>query len=305
VPVRWLALIALAAAATPARAQPNARQDAAAHFARGEQAQAQGRYREAITEYEQAYAIAPHPFTLYNIAVCYEALGDAAAAADHYERYLDGAGPTAGDADEVRAKIRALRPVATTTTTPPTGDPWPSDGGESGGVIGRFPPPAPPVVRPAPRWSAGLSYGLGFGDVPVQRFSAFGTYRVIPRVELGGVLGVFGKNDRGLGGLARVTLSGAQPQPFARAALTLGYARQDASSSAETRLPIAAELGGGVQLGRGGRIELGFVVRWLRGGWDAASTTADSYVNDDVAIAIDLGVALDFPVTLPVKATAR
>jgi hypothetical protein len=76
--------------------------------------------------------------------------------------------------------------------------------------------------------------------------------------------------------------------------VTIGYAKQDGSSVADTRYPLGFEAGGGLLVGRNAKIEIDAGVRWLRGGWDAASTTVDSHVNDDMAFAVDIGVALDF-----------
>ena len=66
-----------------AHAQP-ARREAGEHFKAGQQAQAEGRYRDAIAEYDQAYALLPHANALFNIAFCYEKLGEWAQAADYY-----------------------------------------------------------------------------------------------------------------------------------------------------------------------------------------------------------------------------
>ena len=46
------------------------------YFERGEAARNAGRYREAILAYQRAFALAPHPFALYNIALSYEKLGE-------------------------------------------------------------------------------------------------------------------------------------------------------------------------------------------------------------------------------------
>lgn len=299
-----LALVVVLGHASAAHAQPrDSRTDASELFARGQTAQAEGRYRDAITAYEQAYALVPHAYALYNIAVCYERLEDWQAAADNYERYL-ARDPSAADAGEVRTKIRELRAKQAAAVEPPAPvEPWPTP-------QGTVPPPhelvGPPAPRPEPTFHVGLSYGLGFGDYPVHRYLAHVGKRFAKRVEISAVLGGFGKNDHGLGAMGRLLLSRQElVAPFVHAAATVGYAKQDGSASAETRIPFGVELGIGARLGRAGRIEADLVVRWVANGWDAESTTADSFVNDTVAIGIDVGFAFDYPFAPALATWAR
>lgn len=338
-----VASVVCAAAATTAVAQPDARKEAGQHFQRGQAAQAAKRYRDAIAEYAQAYALVPHPNALYNIAVCYERLGESARAADYYARYLE-ADPDAADAAAVRAKIDALggaRPAvgggdgagagdvvddrdatgrdmdggagdgaSTGPATPPMiGAPTGGDAAPPPATWGAPPPGGggittigPPVVRPPGRgWHLGASYGVGFGDVPVQRYLVRAGLRPIERLDADVVLGGFGKNDHAIGVDARLHLArGSVTSPFVHAAATIGLARQDDSSAAALKFPFGFEVGGGVELGRTGkgRFELGATVRWVRNGWDAASTVADSYVNDAIAVGVDLGIELDVPITV-------
>jgi hypothetical protein len=49
-------------------------------------------YRKASEKFLQAYGIDPDPNLLYNIAKCYEALGDKAAAIDKYEQFVNAPG---------------------------------------------------------------------------------------------------------------------------------------------------------------------------------------------------------------------
>jgi hypothetical protein len=81
--------------------------------------------------------------------------------------------------------------------------------------------------------------------------------------------------------------------PFLHAAATIGRAKQDDSDVADTKFPVGAEIGGGVQLGRLGYFEAAAVLRFTRGGFDESSTLADSYRNDAMAFAIDFGFAFD------------
>jgi tetratricopeptide (TPR) repeat protein len=268
--------------------------DAAEHFKRGQAADLAGRYKDAIAEYEQAYKLVPHVDVLYNIAVDYEKLEQWSSAADYFQRYLDERDTPAADVVAVNKRIRGLRakvkPAVVEPPPPPeTHEPEkPPVVGNGFGTVVVAPPP------PVARWHAGASYGLGFGDAPTERYIVHGGIQMLNVLEADAVLGSFGKNDRGLGVLTRIVfMRGKRVSPFARASLTIGYAKQDASSTAETRFPFGFEAGGGLQVGAHGWLELGLALRWVRGGWDAASTTADSFVNDDFAVAIDLGFSFD------------
>lgn len=277
-------------------AQPTAEQkEAGEYFERGESARGQGRYKEAIAAYMRAYALAPHPYALFNIALSYEKLGEWANAADYYERYLT-ADSDAVDADEVRAKIRDFRGRSASSTTTDPGQP-PDDG--NAGVQRGNPWDAPVVPKPA-RWHAGVSYGLGFGDAPVERYLAHGGIKLAGRLELDAILGKFGKNDVAIGGMARLLVAKAEyMQPFLHGAATVGYAKQDDSSDASTKVPLGIEAGAGVRVGKQGRFEIVAVLRFIQGGFDETSTVVDSYINDSFAFAVDLGVAFDIPLKLP------
>jgi len=202
----------------------------------------------------------------------------------------------------VRAKIRDLRAKSQAPAPAPAEPaPQPSDSGASQPVgpvdNGALPPPPPPTAPSSSLsgFHGGLAYGLGFGDAPMQRLLAHGGYRIASRLDADAIIGAFGKNDRGAGVLARLLITRSPVVvSFARAAATVGYAKQDASSTAETKFPLGFEAGGGLQIGGKGKVEVDAVVRWVRGGWDAASTTADSFVNDEIAFAIDVGVEVDF-----------
>lgn len=279
---------------TAAVAQPltDAQREAGEHFDRGEAARAGGKYREAIAAYQRAFALAPHPSVLFNIALSYEKLGEWANAADYYERYLT-ADSAASDADEVRGKIRVLRGRST--------EPVETQPVETGPGIQRGNPFTPPPPGPTPaRWHIGASYGLGFGDAPVERYLAHGGMKFAGRLELDAVLGKFGKNDHALGGMARLLVAKSDYlQPFLHGAATIGYAKQDNSSDASTKTPLGFEAGGGIRFGRQGRFELAAVLRFVQNGFDETSTVVDSYINDAFAFGIDLGVALDIPLRLP------
>jgi tetratricopeptide (TPR) repeat protein len=100
---RVVAVVVLlhAVAAHAAEPSPEALEEAREQFARGSEAYAQGRYDEALTAFERAYARAALPTLLPNIAACQEKLGQDAAAAETLRRYL------ATDAVKDRAAVTA------------------------------------------------------------------------------------------------------------------------------------------------------------------------------------------------------
>ncbi len=108
-----LASLALAALApdTPLAAPPTTAADrtalARARFRKGTDLYRQARYREAIAEFEAAYRLRPHGVLHFNIAQCYEKLGDIAAAMASYHAYLREV-PRAEDRETVQRAISNL-----------------------------------------------------------------------------------------------------------------------------------------------------------------------------------------------------
>jgi hypothetical protein len=109
----------IAVVLTGAGSLPAARADdkgrAAEHFALAQSAEKRRDWRAAIEEYEQAYALSPHPSVLYNIGLDYEHLSAWRDAARYFLRYLDGS-PDARDRDAVFARVRRLREKTSSVT---------------------------------------------------------------------------------------------------------------------------------------------------------------------------------------------
>lgn len=299
----WILALALLGSVGVAGAQPteDAKREAGEHFERGERAQKRGLYHDAIAAYEMAFQLVPHSSTLFNIAVCYEKLGKWAEAVDYYQRYLT-IDENAVDAVEVNDKVRELRArMGPASIAPVTG---PNNATPADPSIRETVPVPRPSARTA-RWHAGLSYGLGFGDAPVERYLAHGGIRIADRIELDALLGKFGKNDTAAGAMVRVLVATGVSQPFVHGAVTFGYAKSDDSSDASTKVPLGFEAGAGIRLGKQGRFEVAGVLRFVRGGFDETSTVFDSYINDEMIFAVDLGVAFDIPLTIGLNASGR
>ncbi|RLB56739.1 MAG: hypothetical protein DRJ42_02370 [Deltaproteobacteria bacterium] len=103
-----LALVLLAIAA-PALAQ-DARDQARQNFGAGVEAFEAGQYESALTSFQEAYRLAPHPSVRVNMANCYEHLRRPLEAMFHYEHFLTES-PDAPPAQraEVEEALRSLR----------------------------------------------------------------------------------------------------------------------------------------------------------------------------------------------------
>jgi Tetratricopeptide repeat len=103
--IAWLALASVAYAA-PA---PEVLAQAKAHFEAGRAAYDARDFERAISEFEQAQALAPSPMLDHNIGLAHEQLGHTAEAVDHYRRYLK-ARPDAPNRAEGEKRIATLAP---------------------------------------------------------------------------------------------------------------------------------------------------------------------------------------------------
>jgi len=65
-----------------------AQKEADRHFKSGVALFKDAKYAEALTEFQRAYDIAPHPLVLYNIAGCHRELGHYAEAISYYNRFI-------------------------------------------------------------------------------------------------------------------------------------------------------------------------------------------------------------------------
>src|SRR5688500_17352087 len=93
--IRVFLVVCLASSLLPAavRAQDEAeRVRARAEFSRGVERFEASDYSGALSAFEEAYRLAPHPTVRLNIATCLEELGRPGEAMVHYERFLAEAG---------------------------------------------------------------------------------------------------------------------------------------------------------------------------------------------------------------------
>lgn len=164
-----------AAAADPLR--DRARQE----FAEGSDAFEAGHYDAALEHLQRAYALAPHPELLFNIARCLEELHRTGAAIDTYDRYLAVEPNDSGARDRVAALRRQLltNPPPTTENPPPTTEnPQPTTAGATANAVVATAPASPrrPLYRRWWLWTtvgAVVVVGIGVGlAVGLTRSSA-------------------------------------------------------------------------------------------------------------------------------------
>jgi hypothetical protein len=88
------------------------RDAAAAEFARGEDAYRSGDYERASEHFARAYALVPHPSTLYNLGMAQERAGDRVAAWNTYDRLARDALTPSDRRDALAARERVRSDVA-------------------------------------------------------------------------------------------------------------------------------------------------------------------------------------------------
>jgi tetratricopeptide (TPR) repeat protein len=81
-------------------------------FGEGVAAYEEGRFREALSAFEQAYRLAPHPTVRVNMANCFEQLGQHVEALFNYRRFLEETedAPDTDQHDEVELAVARLTP---------------------------------------------------------------------------------------------------------------------------------------------------------------------------------------------------
>ncbi len=146
-----LALAAPAVAApkkpAPKQAQTAEQKQADRHFKSGVALFTEGKFGEALAEFERAYEIAPHPLVLYNIAGCHRELSRYGEAVKFYKRFLDegkGKVPKERLATAQTELDGILARIARITVAAPDGAQLTVDGAD----IGTMPIEMPLMVAP-------------------------------------------------------------------------------------------------------------------------------------------------------------
>jgi hypothetical protein len=83
------------------------REEAASAFTEGEQAFARGEYEDAVSHFERAQQLAPHPHTLYNLGLAQQLAGDLPAAWGTF-RSLETSVGSARERDDARKRLNRI-----------------------------------------------------------------------------------------------------------------------------------------------------------------------------------------------------
>lgn len=103
----FLALFIGLSGVTAPSAFADARSDAKAHYQAGMKAYNAGDFRSAIKEFSSAQQLAPADLMNYNLALCYDKLGEAEPAIQYYKEYLAKV-PNASNRTEIEASVSRL-----------------------------------------------------------------------------------------------------------------------------------------------------------------------------------------------------
>lgn len=150
----------VAALCFAARAHADDRADARAHYQAGVRFYAGGDYQGAIREFSAAQQLVPADLNNYNLALCYDKLGQADPAIQYYRAYLDKQPGTdkRGEIEASIARLEAATRSAASKKAKRTDDAAPPPAPPAGPVLGPAgpppsagPPPAgPPTAGPPP-----------------------------------------------------------------------------------------------------------------------------------------------------------
>jgi len=131
----------------PAPAEPSADDGRVVELnERGSSLYAEGDYRRAVELFLQAYAVDGDPNLLFNVAACYEGLGDRDAAIEKYRAFL--ADPSAAPEGRPRAEGAIARLLANDAAQPPKAPLEPLVAAAATPAVA--PPVAPPAAAPVP-----------------------------------------------------------------------------------------------------------------------------------------------------------
>ena len=143
----WIAFVwGMGALAPRAQAQQTQKM-AKVHYESGKAYYQQGKYTAAIREFTTALELSKKPVLYYNIALCWERLGDIEKAIAFREKYLEAL-PKAADADQVKLQIASLKKRLSGTSVVLKGGPAAALVTVDGKTRGALPLSGPVSLRP-------------------------------------------------------------------------------------------------------------------------------------------------------------
>jgi hypothetical protein len=144
-------LVILLALGVAAHAYADDRGDARSHYQAGMKYYGSGDYRGAIREFSAAQQLAPADLNNYNLALCYDKLGDPEPAIQYYRAFLDKQ-PGTDKRAEIEASINRLEAAARSVSDKKADEARRADEARQADAARR---PAPPVLGPDPQQAPG------------------------------------------------------------------------------------------------------------------------------------------------------
>jgi tetratricopeptide (TPR) repeat protein len=235
--------LATASFSSPVRAADDGASDArvAELNEAGAKHYAKRNYRQAIESFIEAYAIDHDPNLLFNIARCYEELGETGAAIEKYEAYIAAPGAEAEGRVRAENSLRALKQLKRDV---PADDDRAPEGSAS---------PGEPAEIPAEEPSHGVS--------PIVKWGTLGGGVLL--TGLGATFYYLGAQDH-----AEVTDAAGYGDPNAVYPMTRSEA-QALVDSGDTK-----KLLGGIGMGVGGALIVTSVVLFVTGGKPSSGETS-------------------------------
>jgi tetratricopeptide (TPR) repeat protein len=126
-----------------ARADSPNELEAKQHYAAAQKLFLEAHFKEALAEYQDAWALSGYPAILYKIALCQDQLGQYASAIDSYTRYLD-ADTDSNRRAAIEERVEKLRKIL---ASPPAIERPPEAKRETPAIVVEQPPP-PQKRRP-------------------------------------------------------------------------------------------------------------------------------------------------------------
>src|SRR5690242_11553365 len=115
----WIVLVLLALAVTlgaPRAASADDRAEARTHYQAGTKFYASGDYKSAIREFSAAQQAMPADLNNYNLALCYDKLGEAEPAIQYYREFLNKQ-PNVANRTEIEVSISRLETALKSAAT--------------------------------------------------------------------------------------------------------------------------------------------------------------------------------------------
>ena len=243
-------LVLLSALCFAARAHADDRAEAQTHYQAGVTFYTGGDYRSAIREFSAAQQLAPADLNNYNLALCYDRLGDTEPAIQYYRAFLDKQ-PGTDKRSEIEANINRLEAASQSAASKKADEakraagppPGPVPGPAVGPSAGPAPAPSPgaPGVEPRRKTGPAVAGSIGTpssaaptGDPQLDRANAINIDELRDQ-RLGGAGGGAAAHRGGPAVAANEAAQPGGPAPAASGAGAAGVSGQPVPSVDQPR----------------------------------------------------------------------